>query len=113
MATRGGRGACDAPGSGRGKRGRCAGRVPGEAVKAWVVVRAGHQVTSLDELHSLSHERLTGYKVPKTIEFRTELPKTMVGKVLRRGLTRKRKVGLFERGNLGQRHRTLRARAWR
>ena len=57
----------------------------GEAVKAWVVVRAGHQVT-VDELRAYCRERLTGYKVPKTIEFRTELPKTMVGKVLRREL---------------------------
>ena len=57
----------------------------GEAVKAWVVVRAGHQVT-VDELRAFCRERLTGYKVPKTIEFRTELPKTMVGKVLRREL---------------------------
>jgi long-chain acyl-CoA synthetase len=59
----------------------------GEAVKAWVVVRADHQVT-IDELRAYCRERLTGYKVPKTIEFRTELPKTMVGKVLRRELTK-------------------------
>jgi long-chain acyl-CoA synthetase len=58
----------------------------GEAVKAWVVVRAGQKVT-VDELRAYSRERLAGYKVPKTIEFRTELPKTMVGKVLRRELT--------------------------
>lgn len=57
----------------------------GEAVKAWVVVRAGQTVT-VDELRAYCRERLTGYKVPKTIEFRTELPKTMVGKVLRREL---------------------------
>ena len=57
----------------------------GEAVKAWVVVRAGHQPT-VDELRAYCRERLAGYKVPKTIEFRTELPKTKVGKVLRREL---------------------------
>ena len=64
----------------------------GEAVKAWVVVRAGHQVT-VDELRTYCRERLTGYKVPKTIEFRTELPKTMVGKVLRRELTKEEAQG--------------------
>jgi long-chain acyl-CoA synthetase len=59
----------------------------GEAVKAWVVVRVGDQPT-VDELRAYCRERLAGYKVPKTIEFRTELPKTMVGKVLRRELTK-------------------------
>lgn len=57
----------------------------GEAVKAWVVLRAGQQVT-VDELRAHCREHLTGYKVPKQIEFRTSLPKTMVGKVLRRVL---------------------------
>ena len=55
----------------------------GEAVKAWVVLRAGKQVTG-DELRAYCRERLTGYKVPKYVEFRDSLPKTMVGKVLRR-----------------------------
>ncbi|MFN8468384.1 MAG: long-chain fatty acid--CoA ligase [Caldilineaceae bacterium] len=58
----------------------------GEAVKAWVVLRAGKQVTD-DELRAYCRERLTGYKVPKYVEFRDSLPKTMVGKVLRRALT--------------------------
>ncbi len=58
----------------------------GEAVKAWVVLRAGKQATS-DELRAYCRERLTGYKVPKYVEFRDSLPKTMVGKVLRRALT--------------------------
>lgn len=58
----------------------------GEAVKAWVVVRAGHQLT-VDELRAFCREQLVGYKVPKHVEFRDSLPKTMVGKVLRRVLT--------------------------
>ena len=58
----------------------------GEAVKAWVVLRAGKQVTG-DELRAYCREHLTGYKVPKYVEFRESLPKTMVGKVLRRVLT--------------------------
>lgn len=61
--------------------------VKGEAVKAWVVVRAGQTVTA-EELQTLCRQNLAPYKVPSAIEFRTELPKTMVGKVLRRELVR-------------------------
>jgi long-chain acyl-CoA synthetase len=57
----------------------------GEAVKAWVVVRAGEAVTEAD-LRAYCRERLAPYKVPSMVEFRSELPKTMVGKVLRRAL---------------------------
>ncbi len=57
----------------------------GEAVKAWVVLRPGERVT-VDALRAHCKERLAAYKVPKQIEFRDTLPKTMVGKVLRRVL---------------------------
>jgi len=57
----------------------------GEAVKAWVVLRAG-QTVSEAALRAFCRESLAPYKVPGTIEFRAELPKTMVGKVLRRAL---------------------------
>jgi long-chain acyl-CoA synthetase len=59
--------------------------VKGEAVKAWVVLRPGQSATEAD-LRSFCREKLAPYKVPSRIEFRTELPKTMVGKVLRRAL---------------------------
>jgi long-chain acyl-CoA synthetase len=59
--------------------------VKGEAVKAWVVLRAGQQATE-QSLRTFCRETLAPYKVPSTIEFRNELPKTMVGKVLRRVL---------------------------
>jgi long-chain acyl-CoA synthetase len=59
--------------------------VKGEAVKAWVVLRAGHTVTESD-LRTFCREKLAPYKVPSRVEFRKELPKTMVGKVLRRAL---------------------------
>ena len=59
----------------------------GEAVKAWVVLRTGHSAT-IEELQRLCKEKLAPYKVPSAIEFRTELPKTMVGKILRRELVR-------------------------
>jgi len=57
----------------------------GEVAKAWVVIKAGQQVTE-GELRAYCRERLAPYKVPGQIEFRAELPKTMVGKVLRRAL---------------------------
>ncbi len=59
--------------------------VKGEVAKAWVVRKPGHEVTA-DELRAFCKERLTPYKVPSSVEFRTELPKTLVGKVLRREL---------------------------
>jgi long-chain acyl-CoA synthetase len=57
----------------------------GEAVKAWIVLRPGAQVT-VEEIRAFCKERLVGYKVPRFVEFRAALPKTMVGKVLRREL---------------------------
>ncbi len=56
----------------------------GEVVKA-VVVRKDSNLTE-DALIAHCRENLTGYKVPKIIEFRSELPKTNVGKILRREL---------------------------
>ena len=60
--------------------------VKGEVAKAWVVLKAGKSATE-DEIRSYCRERLAPYKVPAKVEFRAELPKTMVGKVLRRMLT--------------------------
>jgi len=57
----------------------------GEAVKAWVVLRPAQTVTD-QELRTFCRGKLAPYKVPSHIEFRTDLPKTMVGKVLRRAL---------------------------
>lgn len=57
----------------------------GEAVRAWVVLRPG-QSASESDLRAFCRERLAPYKVPSKIEFRADLPKTMVGKVLRRAL---------------------------
>lgn len=56
----------------------------GEAVKIFVVKK--DQSLSDQELIAHCKERLTGYKVPKLVEFRSELPKTNVGKILRREL---------------------------
>jgi long-chain acyl-CoA synthetase len=57
----------------------------GEVAKAWVVLKPGQQATE-QELRTYCRDRLAPYKVPARIEFRADLPKTMVGKVLRRVL---------------------------
>jgi len=64
----------------------------GEAVKAWVVLREGQKVSE-EELRQYCHTKLTGYKVPKHVEFRDSLPKSMIGKVLRRELVRQEESG--------------------
>jgi long-chain acyl-CoA synthetase len=59
--------------------------VKGEVAKAWLVLKPGHTTTE-DEVRTYCRERLAPYKVPGRVEFRSELPKTMVGKILRRAL---------------------------
>ncbi len=59
--------------------------VKGEAVHAWVVLRSGTEVSEQD-LRAFCREKLAPYKVPSRIEFRPDLPKTLVGKVMRRAL---------------------------
>ena len=66
----------------------------GEAVKAFVVLRQGQQATA-EEIVAWAKDPktgLTGYRVPKKIEFRDSLPETMVGKVLRRKLVDEEKA---------------------
>lgn len=62
----------------------------GETAKAWVVLKPG-EVVAAEELKAWCAERLAKYKVPYEIEFRPELPKTAVFKVLRRELVRQHK----------------------
>jgi long-chain acyl-CoA synthetase len=57
----------------------------GETVKAFVVRKPGSTVTE-EELVSYCKENLAPYKVPKLLEFRDQLPKSAVGKLLRRVL---------------------------
>ena len=57
----------------------------GEAVKAWVVLREGHQL-SVEELREHCRKDLAAYKIPKHVEFTAALPKSTIGKVLRRKL---------------------------
>jgi long-chain acyl-CoA synthetase len=67
-------------------------RLRGEAVKAWVVLRDGQQVTGA-EIRAYCRQKLVDYKVPRRVEFRDSLPKTLVGKVLRRELVREELAG--------------------
>ncbi|HEV7665371.1 MAG TPA: long-chain fatty acid--CoA ligase [Chloroflexota bacterium] len=57
----------------------------GEAVKVYIVLRDGQSATE-QEMIDYCHARMARYKVPKFVEFRADLPKSMVGKVLRRQL---------------------------
>ncbi len=63
----------------------------GETVKAYIVLKDGVNATA-EELNEFCRENLAAYKVPKTYEFRIELPKTLVGKVLRRALVEEEKA---------------------
>jgi len=57
----------------------------GESVKAFIVLKEGEQATE-EEIISYCKDNLAAFKVPRAVEFRKELPKTAVGKVLRRSL---------------------------
>ncbi|MCT1903410.1 long-chain-fatty-acid--CoA ligase [Oceanobacillus sojae] len=57
----------------------------GETVKAYIVLKEGANLTE-EELNAYAREHLASYKVPRIYEFRDELPKTAVGKILRRKL---------------------------
>ncbi len=59
----------------------------GEAVKAYVVLKPGHEGKVADQdIIKFCKEKIASYKAPRSVEFRTTLPKTLVGKVLRRTL---------------------------
>ncbi|MEK4028607.1 MULTISPECIES: long-chain-fatty-acid--CoA ligase [Bacillaceae] len=57
----------------------------GETVKAYIVLKDGYSTTE-EELNIFARAHLAAYKVPRIYEFRKELPKTAVGKILRRTL---------------------------
>jgi len=62
----------------------------GETVKAFIVLKEGAECSE-EELRAFMKEKLAPYKVPKIYEFRKELPKTAVGKILRRALAEEKK----------------------
>jgi len=57
----------------------------GESVKAFVSIKEGEKVAE-EEIIQFCKKNLAKYKIPKSVEFRKEMPKTLVGKVLRRVL---------------------------
>jgi long-chain acyl-CoA synthetase len=59
----------------------------GETVKAWVVLKPGETLTG-SKIQAWCRERLAPFKVPTEIEFRSELPKSTMGKILKRELVR-------------------------
>ena len=65
-------------------------RYRGETVKAFVVLREG-ALASEEELVAFCKKEMAAFKVPKLVEFRKELPKTLIGKVLRRALAEEEK----------------------
>ncbi|WP_445489562.1 long-chain-fatty-acid--CoA ligase [Niallia sp. 03133] len=57
----------------------------GETVKAFIVLKKGASVSE-DDLNAFVRKRIASYKVPRLYEFRAELPKSAIGKILRREL---------------------------
>ena len=70
----------------------------GEIVKAYIVPKPGEQLDK-KEIMAFCRQKLANFKLPRQIEFREELPKTIVGKILRRTL---RDEELSRRGSTGQ-----------
>jgi long-chain acyl-CoA synthetase len=57
----------------------------GETVKAFIVLKEGETATA-DEIIAFCREQMAAYRTPRIVEFRTDLPKSILGKVLRREL---------------------------
>lgn len=72
----------------------------GETVKAYIVLKEGESVTE-KELDDFARKHLAAYKVPRIYEFRDELPKTAVGKILRRNLVDEEKKKVEQEEKLG------------
>lgn len=69
----------------------------GETVKAYLVMKPDSTAT-VEEIRAFCRERLAPYKVPTQVEFRSELPKSMVGKFLRRVLVEEEQQKLEAQG---------------
>ena len=70
----------------------------GEKIKAYIVLKDGVTATP-EEIIGYCRQELSKFKVPKEVEFRSQLPKTLVGKVLRRVLRdeERAKLGIKEK----------------
>jgi len=76
-------------------------RERGEVVKAFVVLRPGASATT-EELRTHCAASLARFKIPAEIEFRSDLPKSMVGKVLRRALADEERAARAIKGTSGR-----------
>lgn len=72
----------------------------GEAIKAYVVLKPGQSLEK-HEILKFCRQKLANYKVPKDVEFRKSLPKTMVGKTLRRALRAEEEAKIKAREDAG------------
>lgn len=68
----------------------------GETLKAYIVLREGEE-TSGEDIKDFCRKHLAPYKVPKQVEFRPELPKSLVGKILRRVLVEEERAKLEQK----------------
>jgi len=68
----------------------------GETVKAYIILKEGETATG-EEVIEFCKGKMAKYKVPTAVEFRKELPKTIVGKILRRMLVEEEKKKLAEK----------------
>ncbi len=72
----------------------------GETVKAYVILKEGESVTE-QQLDEFARKHLAAFKVPRIYEFKEELPKTAVGKILRRTLVDEEKKKMDQEEKLG------------
>ena len=73
----------------------------GEALKAYIVLKPGASMEK-HEILKFCRQQLANYKLPREVEFRDSLPKTMVGKTLRRALRAEEEAKLMAAGHMGQ-----------
>jgi len=64
----------------------------GETVKVFIVLKEGQKATA-EEIIGFCKEKLVAYKVPKLVEFRDSLPKSTIGKILRKTLREEEMAG--------------------
>ena len=69
----------------------------GETVKAFVVLKEGETATE-DEITAFCREHMAPYKIPRIVAFREDLPKSLIGKVLRRVLREEETAGRHGEG---------------
>jgi long-chain acyl-CoA synthetase len=73
--------------------------IKGEVAKAWIILRSGMSATE-EEIRNYCREKIAPYKVPARVDFCKELPKSMIGKVLRRVLVEEERAKLAQQQNL-------------